>query len=274
MNPWRTCLTTRLSQGQETGKGISPSSDNVGCPSSSDFFDLLSWLLRERLENLIGEDVKFHGSCNLVETVGGVEIGTDIGGDNLDDTDIGVDQRVTEADEEGMDGGFGGAVDREDGHRNIGQSRGSDEEMSLSLDGLEVVGEVTGEDEGTDVVGVDLVDQLFIAEVLERLKVALVLDTGVDPDGVDIGIFGNQCLSILGEVGNVRVVEGEGVKAWEFLSESIKTILTTAGDDDFLSHAMEATGKGLTNATSAAEDEDGGEGIEGRHGDTARFEID
>lgn len=88
------CLTAGLSQGQETGKGISPSSDNVVGPSGSDFFDLLCWLFLERLENLIGKDVELHGSCNLVETVGGVEIGANIRGDDLDDADIGVDQRV------------------------------------------------------------------------------------------------------------------------------------------------------------------------------------
>lgn len=173
-----------------------------------------------------------------------------------------------------MDGGFGGAVDGEDGHGDIGQSGRGDEKMGLTLEGLEVVGKVTGEDEGTDIVCVDLVDQLLVGEVLERLEVALVLDAGVDPDGVDVGIFGDQSLGILGQVGDVGVVEDKGLEARKFLDESVKTMLTAAGDDDLLSHGMEAAGKGLTDAAGAAEDEDGGEGVEGGHGDTARFEID
>lgn len=120
--------------------------------------------------------------------------------------------------------------------------------------------EVPREHDGRGQVDGDFVDDLVVAEGVERLEAALVLDPGVDPHGVDVGVLGQQGLCVLGDRGQLAVIHGVGFEAGQFFGEGGEAVFAPPCDDDLFAHFVEGAGEGFTYASGAAEDEDFGHG--------------
>lgn len=155
-----------------------------------------------------------------------------------------------------MHEGLGRTIDWEESYRNKREARRSDHKVAFLARSEEEGNEVACQEHWGGDIRADFFEDLGVARRGGIVKFEGILDAAVDPDCVDVWEGLGEMLNVGGKAGEVGVVHDVCFDTLHLGLELVEAFLTTACDNDLLTHAVEALGKGFSNARGAADDQD------------------